>query len=268
MSRRGRGAPAFSLFAFQDIITSVTGIMLLVTMLLALELLQRQETSPPVATADISRELEQVVVERNTEIEEIEARLSEQQAELAELAGHDRASAERRVADLEALHRRLEQELSELRREQAEAERRAREARAEQQRSQPDIRSTEHLQEQIRRAQEQLARLRSQQRVLFNPAAGDGKTPWLVEASADGLKAAQTGRSAPPQSFPDAVAFLAWARRQNPAAVYFVVLVKPDGIEAYRTLFSELRRLNFDLGFDLLTAGETAIDPQTGAAME
>jgi len=268
MSRRGRGAPAFSLFAFQDIITSVTGIMLLVTMLLALELLQRQESSPPLATADISRDLEQVVVAQSSEIEQIEARLSEQQAELADLAGYDPASAARQAAELAELNRRLEQELAELRREQVAAERRAGEVRDEQRRTAPDARSIEEMQQEIRRQREQLARLKAQQRVLFNPTAGDGKTPWLVEVAAAGLRVAETGRSAPPQTFADAGAFLAWARQQNPAALYFVVLVKPDGVQTYRILFSELRRLNFDLGFDLLTAGQTAIDANTGAATE
>ncbi|HUG91482.1 MAG TPA: hypothetical protein VML55_11640 [Planctomycetaceae bacterium] len=268
MSRRGRANAAFSLFAFQDIITSVTGIMLLVTMLLALELLQRQESSPPAATAQISRDLEQVVAEQRAEIKEIEAQLSQEQAELAELAAYDLARAERQSAELAGMNRRLEQELAELRRNESESERRAREARAREQQQATDARTVEQLQDEARRKQAQLARLKAAGRVVFNPTAGDAKTPWLVEVAAAGLSVAETGRAAPPQTFADAGSFLAWARRQNPAAVYFVLLIKPDGIETYRTLFAELRRLNFDLGFDLLTSSQTALDPQTGAALE
>ena len=58
MSRRRRRSAPFSLFAFQDIITSVTGIMLVITMLLALELLERTDVAPPQATAAISKDLE------------------------------------------------------------------------------------------------------------------------------------------------------------------------------------------------------------------
>ena len=52
MSRRRRNhtTAAFSLFAFQDIITSVTGVMIMITLLLAVELVNRVEQSPAVQT--------------------------------------------------------------------------------------------------------------------------------------------------------------------------------------------------------------------------
>ena len=43
MSRRKVNSVPFSLFAFQDIITSVTGIILLITMMMAVELVQNMQ---------------------------------------------------------------------------------------------------------------------------------------------------------------------------------------------------------------------------------
>ncbi len=52
MPRKRHSSP-FSLFAFQDIITSVTGIILLLTLILTLELSQRDSSSMPLADAAI-----------------------------------------------------------------------------------------------------------------------------------------------------------------------------------------------------------------------
>ena len=43
MGHRRAGAPPISLFSFQDIITSVTGIMILVTLMMSIELVQRNQ---------------------------------------------------------------------------------------------------------------------------------------------------------------------------------------------------------------------------------
>ena len=46
MSRKRKGAP-FSLFAFQDAITSVCGVVVLITLMLALELTRRVADDTP-----------------------------------------------------------------------------------------------------------------------------------------------------------------------------------------------------------------------------
>lgn len=53
MSRRSAG-PGISFFAFQDIITAVVGIFILITLLLVLELAQRVEASSSSPTADVT----------------------------------------------------------------------------------------------------------------------------------------------------------------------------------------------------------------------
>ena len=63
MSRRGRNKSAFSLFVFQDIIMSVTGIMILITLILSLEMMERQEESPRERTSEIISQLKAAVGE-------------------------------------------------------------------------------------------------------------------------------------------------------------------------------------------------------------
>jgi hypothetical protein len=58
MGRRRSGSPPISLFSFQDIITSVTGIMILVTLLMSVELVRRplQEHRPKSSDATPTEE--------------------------------------------------------------------------------------------------------------------------------------------------------------------------------------------------------------------
>lgn len=81
MSRRGQNGVAFSLFAFQDIITSVTGIMILVTLILALELLQQMEASPSQRTKEVVQDIDSTV----TSVTELDAAVARNQARIADL---------------------------------------------------------------------------------------------------------------------------------------------------------------------------------------
>ena len=64
MRTRGSSSSPFSLFAFQDIITSVIAIVILVTMILALEIVNRVTQAPDdakiITVADIHSAQEQV----------------------------------------------------------------------------------------------------------------------------------------------------------------------------------------------------------------
>jgi hypothetical protein len=113
---------------------------------------------------------------------------------------------------------------------------------------------------------EELKKLRQANRVIFNAAQSGPKTPWLVELGLDKTLAAEAGKKGPPQTFATPAAFVAWARKQNRASQYFVLLVKPATITQFETVRQALEKANFDVGFDLLKADQTAIDPQLGAA--
>ena len=72
MSRRGRSGHAISLFAFQDIITSVTAIIIVIVLLLALDLTQQKEGSAGMPLA-LANELEQRIESVQTELNDIKS---------------------------------------------------------------------------------------------------------------------------------------------------------------------------------------------------
>jgi hypothetical protein len=81
MGRRKGNSVPFSLFAFQDIITSVTGIILLITMMMALELVQNMQRAASAPQEQKSSAVEQTlrgaIEENSQEIVRLERLLEE-----------------------------------------------------------------------------------------------------------------------------------------------------------------------------------------------
>lgn len=270
---RRRAASPFSLFSFQDIITSVTGIMILVTLMLTIELLYRKEHSPAAKTAQIAQRLQQAVeshrreAERlDREVEELRRELARAQTEILHLAAFDPQRVVSQTAELRELTAALEARLGEVRAEQAAAELRRQAAAQEQARRADDSKTLQQLLTDIRESEQQLERLKQSNRVIYNAANGAAKRPWLIELSAREMLVAPAGASARAERFADLAAFRQWLDRRDAGSEYFVLLVKPTGIERFTPALETLRQLQFDTGFDLLLENQTAVDPHFGAA--
>jgi len=278
MSRRGRETVAFSLFSFQDIIMSVTGIMILVTLILALELIQYKETSQDQRTRELVHSLQdavadaqqwqEAVLRNQARMKELQDSLSRGATRLSELAGIDLRRLRDEVADLEQQNENLDRELTDLERQSREAERQEEETKRLQEELAEGEPALEQLIEEIQQKRESLEELKKSKRVIYNRSPGDEKTPWLVEITDAELIAAEAGMSGRPQTFSEVPAFAVWLAQRDPNAEYFVLLVKPEGIAKYAAARQVLRRGGFDMGYDLLAADQEAIDPEKGAAVE
>ena len=263
MSRRGRKSSPFSLFAFQDIITSVTGIMILVTLILGLELLHRKD-SPPRRTSHISIELQSAVAQS----EHLRALLRKSQVEIEGVAGFDVGNVRQQLRELTKVTVQLTDELSQSESERSEALRLLQEAEQVKAARASDPQNIQQLLGAAKGKIESLRKLKARNQVIYNRPAGESKTPWLVEISGQSLLVAQIGKRARPQMFAQIDAFKNWVRKRNKSAEYFVLIVKPSGAESFHDVQQHLRRLKFEIGFDLLTENETAISPETGAVAE
>jgi len=276
MSRRSHASNPISLLWFQDIITSVLGIMILVTLFLALEMIFNRQHSPDIQTRDITQKLKaaaaqsaevQAAVEANRrQVDALRRQLAGQETELLQQVRYDSDQLQRQLRDLEALNQLLAAELSD-----ADSRRRAAQASRDELTQKDASRDADRqtLEQLSREVQEKLAelkKLRTANRVIFNLSQGDAKTPWLVELSAAGVQAAPVGKRARPETFPDIRAFLAWARQRSRAAEHFVLLVKPATVRDFMQARSALKAAGFDVGFDLLASDQTALDPEHGAA--
>lgn len=254
------------MFAFQDIITSVTGIMVLITLVLALELLQRKVSTPATQTAHVTDDLEKTVSENKRTIQQLKLQLEESKRLVEEFASVDINRVRFELKELKERREQLNQEIIKLEAGQREAKARLAQARAKKQDRSADPETLEDLLRQLKDAEQQLAKLKQANRVIFNPSEGQSKSPWLVEVAGGGLKVAKVGTSVAPLTFDTADKFKAWAAGRRQSSEYFVLLIKPSGVESFARLRTMLKGLNFDLGYDLLTEDQNAIDSEIGAA--
>lgn len=276
MSRRGRGGTPISLFSFQDIITSVTGIMILVTLFLALEVIRRKEGSPDHRTKALTQELVQAsanatkvkaTLEGNRrQIEQLRTALAGNESQLLETVKVDADEVTRKLRDLDELNKLMAGELQESEARRRQTEKELEEMRSREADKQTDKQTIEQLAKTVQEKLQELQKLRQANRVIFNPTQGDSKSPWLVELSATAILSAQLGKKEKPQSFATAAAFKAWAAKRSKAGEYFVLLVKPSTVDKFLDARQSLEKQGFDVGFDLLRDDQTAIDPELGAA--
>ena len=257
-TRKGRSAP-FSLFAFQDIITSVTGIMILITMMLALEVVVRKASSPEVQTQQIVTQLSSAITQNEGEIKRLQALIDES----AEAVRYDSETLKSRLQDIQNASEELEKQNQNLANALDSALAKKAELHEQSLEFSPEV--AQQLAEQLKETQEEIQNLKESNRVIFNKPEGESKTPWLVEISGTEIQTAETGRSMKPLSFPDATGFETWAVTQNPGNVYFVLLIKPSGVLNYQILRESIAARGFDIGSDLLQSEQTALDPEKGA---
>ena len=264
MSRRKKAAP-FSLFAFQDIITSVTGIILLITMLMAIELVQTLSKAAAAPqeqkSTQVAQMLRQAVSENIHEIDRLRKVLDE-----TTTIRFDADSLRLRLAAMKAAAGEME-----LQNEQVQATQEKIDARrAEQAQDANDLSpdAIEALVAEQAAVAQQIEAMRESNRVVFNRPAGAAKTPWLVELNVTSIVAAEIGQARPPESFETPGAFLEWVQDQDRDSRYFVLLVKPDTIDAFSAIRESLQERRFDVGYDLLPSDQTAIDAQTGAGVQ
>lgn len=261
MSRRDRHAdPPMSFFSFQDIITSVTGILILVTLLLALELLTRVEVqqTPIPSAAEITALQEDI-----NEARQHHARLREDgrrlQTILTELSGTspiapavELSNAERTLA---VKQRALDETNAALER-----------ASAAKARALAEVNRLHQLAvEASEKAEAASAAVSAAERMdhrFLLPGKGTKKQPLLVECAAKQIRVGSVGpdgqlhRLESWNGWEATSAFINWAGDRNTSAEFFVVMVRPDAVSDSEEIIKELREKGFDVGWDAVPAKE------------
>lgn len=260
MGRKKKGGPAISLFAFQDIITSVTGIMLLVTMMLALELVRRKAKAAPVQTERTSQSLDEAVAANQRAIQSLEQDLAKD----LPLPEFDDATMRRKIEELKRTNAIAAQQAAEMDRRRSAVEE-MQDQVADSAVSAPTPEQVAANRERLTTAERELEELRRSNRIIFNRPVGESKSPWIIEVDSSGLRVAEVGVAAPPQSFTDPSELADWASGKAVGAVYFVILLKPSGIPLFDPLKQDLESLRFEIGYDLIDESQQAISPETGA---
>ncbi|MES2787975.1 MAG: hypothetical protein V4719_00025 [Planctomycetota bacterium] len=275
MSRRGRSGPAISLFAFQDIITSVTAIVIVIVLFLALDLIQRKQSAHAGTASSVGEDLTARIAELQAELTRLQAETTRTDAAVREVAQFSPAelqaevtAAERSIQGLQSRHKQL---LEHHRRWQA----KEKAVLAQKFDLRPQQLQLEITRQAHRDVQQQIEEGRNDRRPIYGLPRGITTGGWVAVIEEDVVTVAPLGRRAKPREFRQgalpiitgtaADAFVKWAKQEEQRA-YFLLLIRPGGAAQFDEIASEFIDLSMSYGFDLIDAQQEILHPEKGAA--
>lgn len=253
-----------SLFSFQDIITTITGVMILVTLLMALELVRPAGGAGPAPPGQPSPDLPGQLAR----LQEANRVLAQQLEELRVRARQAAAASPYTVGQLEQQRDRLVAQAEDLRQWHAqqapEVQRQIALLDTEQTRLEQElaVRKAE-----LAKAQREARRVAAGQHRLYRFRPSGPNTWWIVDLGPAAWQLWEIDRQGRPtgrrQVFdaPRSAARLAatenWLAGRPQAHEGFFLLVRPSAVRDFERLRDALRQRNFPLGFDLLGPKQT-----------
>lgn len=237
----------------------------MITLVMALRLVQTSAASASAQTRKLVEQLDAELTDIAAQTEVLSDQFEQQQDVLNSGALVDAATLQSQQNDLDNRQQQARSDVAQLSEQHQQISSRQQKVAAEVQARSSEVTEIGDLQQRLADAESSLKEIRTDNRVIFNPAPGSNRTPWLVEFDGRNILAAEMGKSGVPQSFSDVSAFLVWAKRQPQARVQFVLLVKPDSIENFQQASFDLRRSGFTVGVDVLTQDQQAISTNSGA---
>lgn len=259
-SRRRNAQQPVSLFSFQDIITAITGIMLLVVMLLVLDLMEREvEDSVPQDSTE-RQELQDEVEQLESRKDRLKERLETNEEQLQ---GVDITSSpeevRREIESYRAKNKRIEERISDTR-ESLESGKRT--VQEHEERSEKLKERREESREARAEQEKRLEELRARPPVKYDVSGESSKKPLLVECGEDEILV-QGAANDKKETFDGAdfrEKFREWARRQNAAVFAVFVLIKPSSAPyVEQEILQPLRKNGFDVGYEPLEEDKSVV---------
>lgn len=258
-NKRGNEEAPVTLFSFQDIVTSLSGIMIFLVLMLAVEVVSRQEqttapqTHPAPAAAVAAGDDAAALAALRAESARLDAAVAAARAANQRAAGGTPLEAVRRQVAETREAEALRPALNRAQAQQAAARTALDQATQERER----VRSqASQLQARVAAQENELARSKAGKRVFFIPEKGANKTPWLVQCTADSLRAGRLGQKDAVREFATGAAgekeLLAFVQARQPDADAFVILMKPSGVAVAMRLVNQIQTAGFDVGYDAL----------------
>lgn len=269
MSRRKKDHSPFTLFAFQDIITSVTGILILITLILALSIVDKPLNESPESRDNI-QSLRAQLASLRSDVSSLDQQTTSD-SELLKLM------AQFGVENVESLDKTLRESIEKTRMmltngaiENAKGKK-----KADQVGDQISKKATD-LEDITRRMLEQkrlLEEIETSNRVVYRFPKSAGDEPWLIDVGDDQWLAAPANKNQKPVVFDDRNIrrrlgqLEAWYRSASSGNKYLVLLVRPNGVASYTAIRESSKLTNASFGIDLIPEDVTVIDSQTGAVI-
>ncbi len=276
MPSRRQSRPVVTFFAFQDVIMSVSGIIIIVVLLLTLELVQRPAQRERVDNSAVVRQIREALAAAQSEQQALESLLQRSDQVIRNAAAASPDEVRRAIVSLKDESDLLRERIQNIRAQLEALENAEREVQVES----FDLRPTREALTAARLEAESLQRQieveRQEDRPLFSLPHGFNRDGWLVVISAVDIAVAPVGRPAAPTTFTGTSAglfsvrsavsqFLEWAKTVKSPNPYFLFLIRPDGVRAFDQLRESLDNRGVSYGYDLIASDQMVLHPERGA---
>ena len=252
MSRRqqGTGAP-ISLFSFQDLITSLSGILILLVLLMAVEIAVKNVTSKPGAQDDLERTRR--LVGLRAKVEALRNRFRDLRASQHNGGANDPLAIAQESIRAELKFETLQNDSDKSRDAINAMEKRLERARQEEKKVREKSESLSAELEKLRSAQTLAL---TQRKMFVIPEEGAPKTAVIVECSENSVRAGYIDRPVAPVIFSAdeslSKVFGEYIERLSSSSEYIVFMIKPSGVKVFKSLILIARAHEFDVGYDAL----------------
>jgi len=271
MARRRRGSPSLSLFSFQDIITSVTGIVIFVVLVLSLELVESQQNDGGVVHSAY-QELATHVQELQAEIIRIQKLASSKADLVKDLPKYTEPELQ---DDIQSLQFHIKESTSKL------------ESLTIQFRSLTKVKSDleekkteldllllkiKSMEREIETLSQKIKQEETSNKLFYSVPDAYRKTGWLVLLDGNSLHIAPLNQLTQSSTFQDlsrsqnqqstVTNFMDWIESNNPE--YLLIAIRPNAIDLFSLVSSELNDTNQKYGFDVIGATELPLTESAG----
>ena len=259
--RRKSDSDPISLFAFQDIITAVTGIILLLVILLALSLVQLPETEPDRSGQlaakkelmdqihDLQAELDQITLSPHLDeslkllpAAEIKKKLDHLE-QTAKTMATEKADLEKALSSRQKMLEETVQEIA----------------------NNPIFAETQRLKQKREAITSEISALQLSNKRLYNFNQSK-KSPWVIDMKKGKIKVAKSHRG-PSEKIFDSVSesqrirnLKSWISQNGNSNSYFVVIARQGTVAEFRAIKQHIDSLGADMGIDLVSPTTTVLD--------
>ena len=274
---RSQNSSKISFFAFQDIITAVSGILILVTLILATDLERPEQSHTQDAAPELEHQLQKTfrlqmeadaqnhrlqellaAAETAPAMEKLESDISQLRSQLAEERRRQTSITSQMAANQSAVEARdktlgltdLKNTIQRMLQDVASIVSKDAKARG----------AMDNLEQQVTRAQSRQLKLRQRdgQLWLIPDKSATSKEPILVTVAGSGARVERFDHPEERRQLGNASAvseFESYLGNARTLDQYIVFLIKPSGIKLFQDLIKSARNKGFAVGFDALEEG-------------
>jgi hypothetical protein len=265
MGRRKAQGPSVSFFAFQDIITSVVGIFVLITLIMMVDLVTRK------ASASSSRKFVEdtyssAIADLELQLQELQNQSSKFEAMSAKVGNVQAFNKEEVARDLKAsiqsLNRQIERTESrnqEIQRVIDAQNKGLSDMQVEIQKKSPDREELAKLLQQLEKLDSKIGELDSEEPLIFKSQSLEGRTVVIVDISSTELSILDLGSEQRKTYRGSSLAkdFESWIRANRTGRYHYFLLIRPGGARAFSEIRQTLDTNGASYGYDVLDQGRS-----------